>query len=317
MVKEVEFSNRSEVLAVSENYSNAVDQPLFDGHLEDKGVTLKVKVHIPLNGENVAKRKLILYFGNVDFDNKTVDYTKLEETDFDYRQIGEDITDKIYTFDLNRVLIIPRKLYSTGGTSEITIELYTYEANITTDYGTKILSVPYSITNDAKYEYEQSTDGLYKLVMVDFDPWNEFRTYGTGDIVESGGVLSMSNKDQNSDILGTSGWETPTDDDILNFSRGITNNPPIRAFITDVLISRYAKYSLIKESLISTSFKEYDNKDSTELTLLLQNLRERAKYNLLTHKPIDAAYDLQTLKVASSPQTDTTKINTYNIKYTL
>lgn len=317
MVKEVEFSNRSEILAASENYSNAVDQPLFDGHLEDKGVTLKVKVHIPLSGETVAKRRLILYFGNVDFDNKTVDYTKLQETVLDYRQDGQDVTDKVYTFDLNRVLIIPRKLYSTGGTSEITIELYTYEANITTDYGTKTLSVPYSITNDAKYEYEQSTDGLYKLVMVDFDPWTALRTYSIGDIVESGSVLMMSTKDQNSDIVSEESWETPSDDDILNFSRGVTSHPPIRSFITDVLISRYAKYSLIKESLISTSFKEYDDKDSSELTLLLQNLRERAKYNLLTHKPIDAAYDLQTLKVASSPQTDTTKINTYNIKYTL
>ena len=45
MVKEVEFSNESEVLAELENYSNAADQPLFDGYLEDEGTTLKVVIH--------------------------------------------------------------------------------------------------------------------------------------------------------------------------------------------------------------------------------------------------------------------------------
>lgn len=316
MVKEVEFSNESEVLAEDQNYSNAADQPLFEGHLTDSGVTLDVTVHIPLSGEAVAQRKLFLFYGNTDFDNKIIDYIKLEETDLDYRQSGEEITDKVYTFDLNRVLIIPRKVYSTGGTSEIVIELYTYEANITTDYGTKRLSVPYSITSDVKYEYDQSTDGVYRLVMVDFDPWVSTRTYNIGDIVESGGALMMSDVNENSDIVSESSWSTPTDDDVLNFSRGVTKYPPTRAFITDMMISRYAKYKLIRDTLLSTSFKGYDDKEAYELTLLLQNLRERAKYKLLTHKPLDAAYSLQTLKVAYSPQTDTTKIHTYNIKYT-
>ena len=61
MVKEVEFSNESEVLAELENYSNAADQPLFDGYLEDEGTTLKVVIHTPLCGEAVAQRKLILF----------------------------------------------------------------------------------------------------------------------------------------------------------------------------------------------------------------------------------------------------------------
>ena len=316
MVREVEFSNESEVLAKLENYSNAADQPLFEGYLEDDGTTLKIKTHIPLSGEAVAQRKLILYYGNVDFDTKTIDYINVAESDLDYRQDGQDITDRVYEFDLNKVLIIPRKIYSTGGTSEITIELYTYEANITTDYGSKTLSVPYSINNDVRYEYDKSTDGVYRLVMTDFDPWVSTRTYGTGDIVVSGGNLLMSNVDENSDLPDQTSWTAPEDSDILYFSRGMTKYPPIRAFITDILISRYAKYALIRESLVSTSFKAHDDDRSFELTLLLQNLRERAKYKLITHKAIDAAYSLQTLKIASSPQTDTTKIHTYNIKYT-
>ena len=152
--------------------------------------------------------------------------------------------------------------------------------------------------------------------MTDFDPWTSTRTYGVGDIVVNGNTLIMSDIDENTDDPSQTSWSTPDDSDILYFSRGMTKYPPIRGIITDMMISRYAKYSLIRESLISTSFKKYDDDKAFESTLLLQNLRERAKYKLLTHKAIDAAYSLQTLKIASSPQRDTTKIHTYNIKYT-
>ena len=82
------------------------------------------------------------------------------------------------------------------------------------------------------------------------------------------------------------------------------------------MISRYAKYSIIKDVVMATSFKAHDDSSSYELALLLQNLRERAKFKLLLHKPIDAAYCLQNLKVASSVKTDTTKVHTYNVTYT-
>jgi len=317
MVKEVEFSNESEVLSNLENYSNAPDQPLYTGHIEDDGVTLKIKVHVPLLNELASQRKLILFYGSIDFDSKLVDYINIGETALDYRQTGNAVTDREYTFDISRVMIIPRKIYSTGGTSEITIELYTYESNLSTDYGSKTLSVPYSINNDVKYEYDRSTDGVYRLIMGDFDPWVSTRAYGVGDIVVNGTVLSVSLIDENLNVMTTTeSWALATDDDILNYSRGITKYPPVRAFITDIMISRYSKYKLIRESIMSTSFKGYDDDTAYELTLLLQNLRERAKYKLITHKPIDAAYTLQTLKVASSPQTDVAKIHTYNIKYT-
>ncbi len=137
MVKEVEFSNVSEVLNADLPYSNSGDQKLFSGELDEDGTSLDISVHVPLLTELLAKRKLFLFFGNIDYDNKETDYIKLEETDFDFcLRDGDSFTDVAYTFDLSRVLIIPRKVYSTRGTSEITVELYTYEANITTDYGT-------------------------------------------------------------------------------------------------------------------------------------------------------------------------------------
>ncbi len=256
-----------------------------------------------------------MYFGNVDFDNKEIDYVQIEEKDFDYCLNDDEFTDKVYTFDLYKVLTIPRKIYSTGGVSEITIELYTYESNITTDYGSKTLSVPYTVSSDSKYEYDKSTDGIYKLMVIDFEPWVATRSYGTGDIVSSGTGLIMSTVENNTDATTEGSWTTPTDEDIAEYSHGNTNYPPLRAVISNMLISRYAKYGIIREILLSTGFKAYDDKEAFETTLLLQNLRTRAKFNLLAHKPIEALYSLQMLKLMSSKIDDTTRINTYNINY--
>ncbi len=318
MVKEVEFSNTSEILAVSEQSANSEDQSLFEGVLKGEGLTLDIKVRVPLLSEAYAKRKLFLYFCNVDFDNKTSEFYKLGETDPDFCQNGgTEFTDKVYSFDLSSVLTVPRKVYNTKGTSEIIIESYTYEANFNTDYGVKRLSVPYSITSDSLYEYDKSTDGIYRMTMIDFEPWVDTRSYGIGDIVMVDGSLTLSTTDNNSDettVLDS--WSAVTDLDIANYSTGHTKWPPLRAIITDILISRYAKYGIIKDILLSTGFKDFDDAQAYETSILLQNFRERAKYSLIAHKPIQALYNLQMLKLASSQDNSTTKIYNYNINYT-
>jgi len=318
MVREVEFVNESEIVHPTLEYTNHPDQPMFEGYLTNGGKTLNVKVHIPLEDDSISQRILFLYFGNIDFDNKVVEYIKLSEVGPDFKIYGEDTTDIVYSFDLSRVLIIPRKIYSTGGTSEITVELYTYESNITTDYGSKTLSVPYTVNNDSKYAYEKSTDGVYRLAMVDFELWVNNRTYGLGDIVvlENGSIVMSIIANNTLDPLNPEGWSAPSDDDLFYFARGMTKYPPSRACLSDMMVSRYAKYSIIKDVVLATSFKAHDDASSYELALLLQNIREKAKFKLMLHKPIDAAYCLQNLKVASSVKTDTTKINTYNITYT-
>ena len=318
MVKEVEFSNSSEILSESQEYSNSADQGLFEGTLTDDGLSLNIKVRVPLLAEVFAKRKLFLHFCNVDFDNKLSEFISLGETDADFcNNGGTEFTDKIYTFDLSDVVKIPRKIYNTGGTSEITIESYTYEANLSTDYGIKTLSVPYTITSDKKYSYDKSTDGVYRLITADFEPWVDTRSYSIGDVVMSNDALLVSLVNDNSDLVTIEGsWEAADDSAILNYCTGNTLWPPLRAIVTDMMISRYAKYGIIKDILVTTGYKDHDDEEAYNLTLLLQNLREKAKFNLIAHKPMDALYSLQTLKVASSPATDTTKVYNYNVKYT-
>jgi len=318
MVKEVEFANSLEIIDSDLVYSNSGDQPLFVGSLKDSGKTLNVEVHVELPKEGEGARQLYLFFGNIDFDNNLVDYTKLDESNLDYYVGGEyDFTNIVYEFDISKVLIIPRKIYNTQGSSEIVVELYTYESNITTDYGEKRLSVPYTITSDTKYEYDNSTDGIYKLVMIDYDYWYADVTYYKGDIVYFGGSILVSTIDDNNDSPDEDTWTQPTDEDIFNFGFGVTKNTPKRAIVSNVLISRFAKYNMIMDVLMSKSFKEYDNDSSNTLALVLQFLREKAKLKLMSNKPLDAAYNLQLLKLAYSNVAEKTAVRNFNIQYTI
>lgn len=319
MVREVEFSNLLEIFNDDKSYSDGIDQEMFTGVLSDSGKLLTVTVGKELPEAAAGSRKILLYYGNVDFDNKFVDYVLLEEKPLDNQYLSGVQNNKQYEFDISKVLIIPRKVYNTQGSSEIVVQLYTYEANVTTDYGDKRLSVPYSIESNTKFEYDNSTDGIFRMYMVDFPAWAGPTPYYINDIVCYEDILYKATTEGNLGNAPTTGigWEIPTEEDIIEASYATAVNPPLSSVITDSLISRYAKYNYILNALINTEYKSYDNKESYELVLLLQAFRERAMFNLLDHKSIDAAYALQQLKLASSSSTDTTKVRTTNIKYTI
>jgi hypothetical protein len=314
MVKEVEFSNVVELLnSAATFYSDGPNQPMFDGKLSNEGKSLTITVGRKLPIVTVGGRMLILYFGNVDFENKLINYTELSRTDLEYDSTG--LYNREYTFDISKVLTIPRKVYNTSGTSEITIDLYTYEANITTDYGSKRLSVPYSVNADSTYTYDNSTDGLFKLVMVDFPLWNINTTYYKGDIAIRDGALIVCRADG---VVGSYlGWETPTDIDIENAVYGATFNEPLSAIISDILISRHAKYNYIMEALKSTGFKEYDDVDNFRVVKLMQSYREKALFDLLDHQPISAVTNLMKLRRAFSIVNNNNDTRLYEINYTL
>ncbi len=322
MVNEVEFSNFLEILDPNYPYSDKIGNPIFNGSLSDSGKTFTLTVKKPLPPKGVAAREILLYFGNVDFESKLVDYVYLESTDIDVLEPLEEASNRQYVFDLGKVLEVPRKIYNTQGTSEITIELYTYEANLNTDYGTKHLSVPYTIWSNNKYAYDQSTDGVYRMYTVEYAYWSPTVTYGEGDIVyfeDTGGlVVSLSeNNTGNRPDLNPNYWAAPTDEDKLDFAYGTTKNQPVNAILTDILITRYAKYEYIRKSIQAMSYKQYDDNLAAERALLLQLFREQALIHLTNNKPISAAESLQHLKLAYSNATETTEIRTYNIKYTL
>lgn len=322
MIKEVEFSNRLEIITPGNQYSDGPGQSMFEGVLMDDGKTLDITVATPVPTAAQGVRKLLLYYCNIDFDSTIIDYTLLGETDFDTYTgvVGEDTrVNRVYTFDLSKVLVIPKKIYNTQGTSELTIQLYTYEANLSTDYGSKRLSVPYTISNSGAYEYDSSTDGIFKLILVDFPLWYVSTQYSIGDIVTYDGGIYIA-LENTVGVIPTSStviWGVPTEDDITQFIYGTTTNPPLNAVISDVMITRYAKYKYILETLFKVGFKAYDDMFAYELSSYMQMLRESALFSLLDNKPIEAAYKLQKLKRASGANNKSSKVKTFDIKYTI
>jgi len=313
MIEEVEFSSFLEYYSDSVFYMTPnCNDALINGVLSEDGKILDISINIPLpEGPSVSGvRKIYLYFNNIDFSSRFTDLIKLEADSVDP-----------YKYDLSRVLTIPRKVYDTRGTSELLIELYTYEANLTTDYGSKRLSVPYSIYNTDEYSYSNSTDGVYQLFLLDFNIWSTTVSYGIGDIVASpiDGSLYKSLVDDNIAIVPTDpdAWATPTDEDIIDYGYGSTRTQPLLSVYFDMMISRYAKYNYIQPTLDRTSFKKYDNDLAGRTVDELQMFREKAVFELMRHRPIEAAYFIHTMKLVYSKFSNTTQVRQYNIKYTL
>jgi len=257
-------------------------------------------------------RRFFLHFNNIDFSNKLTNLTKLEQLETD---------DGSVKFDLSKVLMIPRKVYDTNSSSELLIELYTYEANLTTDYGTKRLSVPYSISWNSEYSYETSTDGVYQLRMIDFNVWSLTTIYQTGDIVAAplGDALYVSKVDANIGHVPSDNpelWGTPTDEEIIDYSNG-AETPPAAAISANGIISRYAKYNYIAPAFKRTTYKEYDDDRASICVVTLQMLREKALFYLMRNQPISAAYMLHLLKLRNNEFVTNTKVHTSNIKYSI
>ena len=155
--------------------------------------------------------------------------------------------------------------------------------------------------------------------MVDFANWSTAKTYSIGDIVVYGGSLLRSTVDGNFNNNPSTStlWVAPTEDEIIDFSYAVSDNPPLSSVISDMLISRYVKYNYILNSLTSTSFKKFDNDKALEKTSMLQMIRERALMFLLEHKPVEALYTLYQIKDAYAGISDPIKVRSHEVKYTI
>ena len=321
MVKEVEFSNSIETHDSELDLVVKQGMPAFDGYLENDGINLMLTANVPLPNRFFGSRKVLVYYVNVDYENSTTNWMNIFSSTAD--SCSTDQSNLLtYTVDLKPVTEVPKTLYRTGATTDIIIEIYTYEANITTEYGSKVLSAPYTVETNELYKYDKSTDGIYRVILVDIPMWKSATTYFIGDIVEINGGFYKAISDSIQGIIPTEPdavgyWEVATDEDIRIFGTGNTTNPPLRSISSDMMISRYAKYGIIGEYIEKVSYKEYDNDEVYRAITTLQSYRERAKYLLLQHKPIDAFQSLAALKESSLKLNDTAEVRKYNIKLTL
>jgi hypothetical protein len=320
MVKEVEFSNFIETYNSEQDLSIGIDVPSFEGYVYNDGMNLRLISNTALPAETAGARKLMVYYGNVDFEVMQVEWHQIHSTDL--HTCSTIAHAKIpYNIDLSKVATIPKKIYNVGGTSDIVIEIYTYEANITTDYGSKRLSAPYTVENNDQFKYDKSTDGIYRIILCDIPQWHHMVEYNVGDLVTLDNAIYYALKVNTAippqDPDNRLYWRPATDDDVREYAFGNAANPPIKSIISDMLISHDAKYGIIGEYIEQIGYKDHDDAKAYEVITILQSYREIARHELLQHKPINALYQLFNLRIEASRLRDKTEVRVYNIKYTL
>lgn len=322
MVKEVEFQNIAETVKVGDAYVPYTTDPaleMFDGFLTDDGKTLTVDVNreIPVG----YARRVTLYYANVDLSNAKVGYVELGATPLLTNDPTVSYVGSSHKFDLSPVLVMPQRTASRTPIDDITIDLFTYEANVVDGQGNAIyqkrLSVPYKVVGDASTDFAPSTDGWYVLGTVDYKLQDikeqSLVQYLKGDIIYwyehedpdaiddrprgvVHGDLWIANEDTYGPPTGWKGiWSRPTDEEILNFillprPASITRCATI--VHTDILISRYVKQHYIANTLTKTSFKPHDDSTAWYASDLLSSMRELALYYLQMGDGAKAKYIL-------------------------
>lgn len=316
MVAEVEIRNTVESIKLGSAYPAYVSNPEFpmlSGYLTNQGQTLNIEVNREIASNCV--RVAYLFFGVVDFNSRTIDYKILATSDPTlWATYGDNFAGTSYTWDISSVLTIPRSVPEITSITDITIDIFTYEANVTNStgtaiYGKKQLNVPYKIVSDPSVTYPKSTDGWYPIGVMDYAyvDISEVNTrtfykndlvwwYDSNEVDNPNGSLYLTSEDTTlrPDAVG-SPWILATSNDVLNFmmipqSSSLTSATAIIG--ANAMITRYAKQSYIKDLLLRTSFKPNDDRRATYALLNALALRESVVAELEAGDMVRSVYYL-------------------------
>lgn len=310
MVKEVEVSNTTEIL---EDYLQApIDTAPEDtvyATLSGNGINMTVVIKRELKEGYV--RKVALYYMLPKFEQQMVAEYLLgffgpsviigdEDNDIDDQTT--------YTFDLSPVL---RTIVHTApeqlADDTITVRLYTYEANIDTDYGTKTLHVPYTVSYPSNFIVPASTDGWYTLRTSDIQIYNNTTQYYANDIVWYTNGTDSAYYNCIADSLGnlptnSTYWSAMTEEEERNlyeFGHDIT--PTIPTLLnTNLLITRYIKQKYIYELLVRSNYKRADNIPIVTMLEKLFAMREAAVVHMDQGNPIMARHMLDLITIENN-----------------
>jgi hypothetical protein len=199
-----------------------------------------------------------------------------------------------YVFDLSQVMthIVHTTPEQLPG-DDVVVRLFTYEANISTDYGSKTLHVPYSVSYPSSIITPQSTDGWYTLRVIDTLQYNSTTPYRVGDVVyySEGNHICIQDSLNNSpdDLLY---WE-PLSEETKHglFEFGAVSYTSIPTLINcNLMITRYIKQKHIYELLSKTNFKKYDNIQAVLSLEKIIAMREASIVHMRSGNLITARY---------------------------
>ncbi len=314
MIAEVEIRNTVESIklgSIYPPYTNDPEVPMLTGWLTEDGQLL----HLDVNRELATDytRIIYLYYSIVDTDYRKVDYYLIQVSD----AITGAAEASSYEFDISSVVTIPKRTAKVLDINEITIDLFTYEANITDSsgtaiYGQKRLSVPYKTSADASVHFPNSTDGWYPIGVVDYV--TKSMEYNNSDIFYEGDLVYWTEAAARPDVptgvykaLATSdntpltvgAWILATEKEIGKFFT-IPRPPSMTSAMTIVganaIISRNVKMEYISGVLPRVSYKKNDDKQALYALAKLTSLRELSILKLEEGDLVSASYLLDVIR---------------------
>lgn len=200
-----------------------------------------------------------------------------------------------YEFQLERVLKVPINFPQEYAGVEVEIDSLTSEANVDKTWGVQTLVYPFMTRGNSTLIYPETTDGWYRLSVLDVPKWDGSTEFVAGDIVfyEAGGEFMIAAVDNVSTepLNPDETWSVPTDEDfkMYNISLNRTSDEDaVFRLLSDLLITRGVKQRFVFECIKASSFNTEDN-DVADFTLSrVQALREASIAYLESGDPIRA-----------------------------
>ena len=312
MIREVEIGNSTEILegslaVVGVNPSDNI----VTGVMSDLGKTLTFTINRNLAAGSC--RKVSLFYMVPNFEQNSVAEYEIESKTPNTGAVPSTE----YAFDISDVLNVFTQLTPEQLPDDtITVRLFTYEANIVTDYGIKTLHVPYTVSYPGKINTPASTDGWYALKTLDTSVWVDYNPYFTDDIVwyALDGYYYKCIRDVSSGInpgaTGTTYWTAISEEEdrhLYEFGYNVSNPTGISTVQTilnsNVLVTRYIKQKFIYDLFVKSSYKKADDiKTISQLEKIIA-MREAAVIYLRNNNPIMATYMLRMIDIEVASQT--------------
>lgn len=269
----------------------------MSGVLRDDGKLLDISLNINAVGSETTANLFMLDYNVIDYYNRTVSENALTDI---IVKLGIPAEQEYNNIDLSKVRTIPKPVIDTTLHESIDIQLFTYEANIETEYGNKRLSVPYKVMSTLGTSIPTSTDGLYTIHFATVRSWNASSPYVSGQIVVQGGN-PYTCKVSNIGIPVTDSvyWNETTEEDFRSFSSGNTSLSESNTLITGqfgMLITRQFKQTLLYDVVSGLSFRTEDDSNVLYTLNLMKKFRELAVIYLEKGDTIKADYLLEKAK---------------------
>lgn len=285
-VKEVEIFNT--VFQVEGEVLPSPDDTI-SAYLSEDGLKMSVSVDMDIKADHV--RRMSVAFMSIDYSNKLFSDEVLGTSD----PILAYVPGETFDVELNPVLQIPTPFVQDLTSTEVAIEPLTYQANVEKSWGLETLTYPHRLHTSGTIAYPTSTDGWYRLSVLDLPIWDGANEYKAGDIVyfdTDGGYYKAAV--DNVSVMPTNPdetWSAVTDEDWSFYGVSMTRvsnyDTPFRV-LSDMLVTRHIKYKYIFECIKASSFNPVDDEVAENALSRIVALREVSIAYLESGDPIKA-----------------------------